>query len=107
MYVDHKWRNRLKHTACVYLYGQGAADVGAALFYATIENVTPDASGTQHAAITAQSYQDLLVLRHATRSHTGSDMPGMLDKAFEAALPGHEWPIFHFGVADAACKQSA
>lgn len=43
--------------------------------------------------------RDPTALAAATRSWTGSDMPGALDLAFEIALPEGEWPVFAFEVA--------
>lgn len=40
------------------------------------------------------TWADVALLRTATRSHTGSEMPGVLDLAFESAVA--EWPEVRF-----------
>jgi hypothetical protein len=50
-------------------------------------------SGEQEAWLYTELPADGLLLAGATRSLTRSEFPGPLDRAFEAALSDHRWPI--------------
>jgi hypothetical protein len=96
--VDLKWRNAVMVPALVWLFKQ-APKVGKALWRAQLLGTTRLHDGTLAMKFLVANEQDRIVLASATRSWTGSDMPGALDLAFEKALPEGEWPVFAFEVA--------
>lgn len=75
-----------------------------ALWRAQLLGVTRLPGGPLGMKFLAATEQDRTLLSSATRSWSGSEMPGVLDLAFEKALPAGEWPVFAFEVARRAAN---
>ena len=98
--MDRTFRSVTFTPALVWLFGRGHVVVGEALWRASIERMDRLPEGTLHIRLRVASMADRAVLALSSRSCSGSEMPGPLDLAFEAALPGGEWPVFSFSVAE-------
>jgi hypothetical protein len=85
----------------VWLYGAGhRPDVGVALYRSRIEYIHRLTDGDLLVSLIVHDAADFDLLATETRSWSGTEMPGVLDLAFEAALPAADWPIFNFTVQE-------
>ena len=92
--MDRKFDSTLRSQAIRLLCERGANEVAYAMFRSRVVlHRLPDATLV---AWVSATWADVAVLRTATRSHTGQDMPGVLDLAFESAV--REWPEVRFVV---------
>jgi hypothetical protein len=98
--ADRTWRSAILTTALVSLF-KSSPEVAMALWRSRIVGMDrlPDDRLTIKLRLHGGEH-DRWLLASETRSWTGSDMPGLLDLAFENALPGHDWPVFAFEIAD-------
>jgi hypothetical protein len=100
--MDRNWVSTVFTTAIVELYARGEPDVAIALWRCQRRLELELIEGQLHAWLWPIDIADAMTLAIATRSATGTAMPGPLDLAFEKALPTHPWPVFHFAATDDA-----
>lgn len=100
--VDRTFRSATFTPALVWLYNHNRKAVADALFRSRIAQMDRLATGELHLHLILASEKDEAIITSATMSYTRTEMPGPLDKAFEAALPGGDWPIFTFEIAKRA-----
>ena len=92
--MDRDFDSPLRSQAIRLLCEHGANEVAYAMFRSKVVlRRLPDATLV---AWVSATWEDVAVMRTATRSHTRQDMPGVLDLAFESAI--REWPEVRFVV---------
>lgn len=96
--MDRTFRSVVFTPALVWLFGRGHRLIGEAPWRASLDHMDRLPDGSLHVRLRVASLTDRALLALSTRSCSGSEMPGPLDHAFEAALPGGEWPLFSFAV---------
>lgn len=93
---DKSWDHEIRVPVVYHLFVRRETEIGEAVRRTEHLGCRRNADGRLEVWVWVRSDSDLRLLAGATRSHTGNDMPGPLDYAFEDALPSSEWPLFVF-----------
>lgn len=93
---DLNWRTTIRRAVVVRLYGNGRAEIGAAMNLSRILGLARIDGGHMGVRLLVQNQRDIELLVSETQSWTDSLLPGALDLAFESCLPEGDWPVFSF-----------